>query len=313
MGALREREAEIYDRQIRLWGVEAQQRMSSSKVLFAGFSGACAEASKNLVLAGFNATIQDSKTVSVADLGANFFLRDSSIGGNRSGKSLERLQALNSMASVECVTEPIEKLPDSFFQAFQVVCLCGASLTHQKRIDGICREKGIALYIVECFGQNGYIMMDLGKHSYRPEKGSKVLDLVELVYPTVSEACDVLWSDLQDRWGKVSKIYVMAQLLFSFQEAKGRRPGPSDSQEMCSFGAKELKRNGVEGYLDNDELEQLSVTAGAELSPICAILGGLLGQEVVKAISLKGEPALNVFVLDGNTCQAKVFRSPKAP
>mgnify|MGYP001245378493 CR=1 FL=1 len=37
-------EAEIYDRQIRLWGVESQQRMQNSRVLLAGaFRGIMAE------------------------------------------------------------------------------------------------------------------------------------------------------------------------------------------------------------------------------------------------------------------------------
>ncbi|CAN0447863.1 unnamed protein product [Ectocarpus sp. 12 AP-2014] len=31
--------SEQYDRQIRLWGVEAQQRMSGSRVLFSGING----------------------------------------------------------------------------------------------------------------------------------------------------------------------------------------------------------------------------------------------------------------------------------
>jgi hypothetical protein len=56
--ALGDRESEIYDRQIRLWGVQAQKRMSSSRVLYAGFTGANAEAAKNLVLAGIHATVQ---------------------------------------------------------------------------------------------------------------------------------------------------------------------------------------------------------------------------------------------------------------
>ena len=34
---LNERENEVYDRQIRLWGVEAQKRMTSSAILFCGF------------------------------------------------------------------------------------------------------------------------------------------------------------------------------------------------------------------------------------------------------------------------------------
>ena len=41
-----------YDRQIRLWGLAAQQRMSETRVLVFGFRGLATEISKNLVLAG---------------------------------------------------------------------------------------------------------------------------------------------------------------------------------------------------------------------------------------------------------------------
>jgi len=37
------KEAEVYDRQIRLWGVEAQRRMTSSRVLVAGLGGLMCE------------------------------------------------------------------------------------------------------------------------------------------------------------------------------------------------------------------------------------------------------------------------------
>lgn len=41
--SLTEREAEVYDRQIRLWGLEAQRRMKDSKVLVLGLGAANAE------------------------------------------------------------------------------------------------------------------------------------------------------------------------------------------------------------------------------------------------------------------------------
>ena len=72
--AVTKQESEIYDRQIRLWGIEAQQRLQSSRILLAGrFSGTSAEVGKNLVLAGFSATIMDDGVCSGEDLGANFF------------------------------------------------------------------------------------------------------------------------------------------------------------------------------------------------------------------------------------------------
>lgn len=36
-----------------------------------------------------------------------------------------------------------------------------------------------------------------------------------------------------------------------------------------------------------------------DIVPVCAILAGILGQEVIKAISQKDEPVCNFFCFDG--------------
>ncbi|VDN38944.1 unnamed protein product [Gongylonema pulchrum] len=60
-----EDEKEVYDRQIRLWGLEAQNRLRNSTVLIAGLSGCGGEVAKNLVLAGLKSlTLLDSHNVS---------------------------------------------------------------------------------------------------------------------------------------------------------------------------------------------------------------------------------------------------------
>ena len=52
LSVVTKQESEIYDRQIRLWGIEAQQRLQSSRMLLCGrFSATAAEVAKNLVLA----------------------------------------------------------------------------------------------------------------------------------------------------------------------------------------------------------------------------------------------------------------------
>ena len=47
-GALSANEAQIYDRQIRLWGMEAQKRMKNACILICGFRSLSAEICKNL-------------------------------------------------------------------------------------------------------------------------------------------------------------------------------------------------------------------------------------------------------------------------
>ena len=46
----------------------------------------------------------------------------------------------------------------------------------------------------------------------------------------------------------------------------------------------------------------------AELSPVNAIIGGTMGQEVIKAISKKNEPTNNFLCFDGNVMNGEVVQ-----
>lgn len=66
-GGISEEEAAQYDRQIRLWGLEAQKRLRASRVLLVGMKGLGAEIAKNLILAGVKGlTMLDHEQVSSA-------------------------------------------------------------------------------------------------------------------------------------------------------------------------------------------------------------------------------------------------------
>lgn len=70
-------EASLYDRQIRLWGLEAQNRMRSSTVCVLSLRSIAHEAIKNLVLAGIGRLIvMDDGVVTEEDLGAGFLFRE---------------------------------------------------------------------------------------------------------------------------------------------------------------------------------------------------------------------------------------------
>lgn len=75
-------ESERYDRQIRVWGAEAQSRIQKSNVLICGMRDLNIEVTKNIVLAGMNITIQDSELVTGNDLSNNYFLTANDIGKN---------------------------------------------------------------------------------------------------------------------------------------------------------------------------------------------------------------------------------------
>ena len=85
-----EDEAALYDRQLRLWGVEAQNRMRNSHVLLCGsFRGISTEVSKNIVLAGVGRVgLCDQGKVEWKDLGSGYWEREEDIGKYVSSLSL---------------------------------------------------------------------------------------------------------------------------------------------------------------------------------------------------------------------------------
>ncbi|VDL91650.1 unnamed protein product [Schistocephalus solidus] len=81
MSGITEEEAELYDRQIRLWGLEAQSRLKNAKILLIGVSPVASEIIKNLVLAGINTlTMADDKLVSMEDIESCFLFKPSHLG-----------------------------------------------------------------------------------------------------------------------------------------------------------------------------------------------------------------------------------------
>ena len=123
---LTDKEVELYDRQIRLWGVEAQQRMRSSRVLVVGLGALGAEVVKNLVLAGMNVTIHDAKAVDDADLGIQFFLSLADVGSSRAAASLPRIREMNVHVTVDELTKAPADLSDGELAAFRLVVHCGS-------------------------------------------------------------------------------------------------------------------------------------------------------------------------------------------
>lgn len=74
-------ETALYDRQIRIWGVEGQKQIQSSRFLVAGLRGLSAEICKNVALAGVGEIVLlDDELVSQHDLAANFMVRPTDVG-----------------------------------------------------------------------------------------------------------------------------------------------------------------------------------------------------------------------------------------
>jgi hypothetical protein len=75
-------EMALYDRQIRLWGAQAQERIRSANILLISLRALGTEVAKSLTLAGVcSLTIVDDEPVKEDDVGVGqFFLRAEDVG-----------------------------------------------------------------------------------------------------------------------------------------------------------------------------------------------------------------------------------------
>ncbi|KAG0319390.1 SUMO-activating enzyme subunit 1 [Dissophora globulifera] len=310
-------EAALYDRQIRLWGLEAQHRMRNASILIAGMRALSNEVCKNIILAGVGSiTILEHGTVTEEDLGAQFLLRQEDLGRNRGEAAAEKARHLNPRVKVVVDQEDIAQKPDAFFAQFNVVCLTGCSPDQMIRIDHACRETKTGLYIAGVHGFFGFIFCDLTHHDYREEAQEPATERGKEPETTItqrSQSYDSLASTLEATWAypkpralrrKVSPLFFAIQVLWQFQQEHGGRLPQSghadDLAAMLRLRDARLKEAQVDGSFVDDELIQTLVgSASAEISPVCAIVGGFLAQDILKTLSGKDAPLLNYFMYNG--------------
>ncbi|RLN51330.1 hypothetical protein BBJ29_005316 [Phytophthora kernoviae] len=302
-------EAAVYDRQMRLWGVEAQKRLQNSRVLVSGFSALGSELVKNLVLAGMGVTLHDDQLTNSANGSTQFFLSVEDVGKNRAEACLAQVQELNPLVQVSCETKPLSALPDAFFKKFTVVCLVGADQSSELRLDQLCRSFGTAFFAARSFGFDGIMFADLGAHTFRRNPiGADMApsDPITMIFPTLEEAQKVQWSSLQSarkRAPQLPQVFVKNQLLQGYKTEKNVTSIESEHVvDFIQFARAQFEAQGLdENYLSPDELQTLVRVVDTDLVPICAIVAGIMGQEVIKAISQKDEPICNYFCFDGVT------------
>ncbi|XP_061637628.1 SUMO-activating enzyme subunit 1 [Phyllopteryx taeniolatus] len=323
-----EEEAAQYDRQIRLWGLDAQKRLRGSRVLLAGLGGLGAEVGKNLILAGVKGlTLLDHEKVTEESCRAQFLVPVSERGRNRAEASLERAQNLNPMVEVLADTDKIEDKPDTFFLQFNAVCLTGCSRDVMVRVDQLCSQHDILVFCGDVHGYYGYMFCNLGpEHNYVEEKPKVVkkssgdsndgpdakkvkVDPNETTmvkktsrFCRLKEALEVDWSSDKAKAAlkRTPVDYFMLHVLLKFRTDKGRDPDPQcfaeDSQLLSQIRQDVLETLAVSGDLLNDDFISFCFS---EMSPVCAVVGGVLGQEIVKALSQRDAPHRNFFFFDG--------------
>ncbi|XP_063793713.1 SUMO-activating enzyme subunit 1 isoform X2 [Pseudophryne corroboree] len=321
-----EEEAAQYDRQIRLWGLEAQRRLRTSRVLLVGLRGLGAEVAKNLILAGVKGlTLLDHRQVSEEDSRAQFLIPTGSLGRNRAEASLERAQNLNPMVDVKVDTENIEEKPEDFFNQFDAVCLTCCPRDLLVKVDQICHKHNIKFFMGDVFGYHGSMFADLGEHEFveekikvtkasrevedGPENKKSKLDSAEstmikkkIEFCQLKDVLEIDWNGEKAKAAlkKTPADFFLLQVIMKFRTDKGRDPQPNTFQEDCDL-LLQIRNDLLDSLGVNPDMlaEDFASYCFSEMAPVCAVVGGVLGQEIVKALSQRDTPHNNFFFFDG--------------
>lgn len=321
-----EDEAALYDRQIRLWGLDAQKRLRAARLLVVGLKGLGAEVCKNVVLAGVKSlTLLDHANVTEEDGCSQFLLTGDDVGKNRAVCSLPKVQQLNPMVEVTADTESVEEKSDEYFLKFDVVCLTCSSIKTSIRVNEICRKNEIKFFSGDVNGFFGYMFEDLSEHEYaeevqqviskeeningpssskkiRMENNESKIIKKKLSYVSLEKALHVDWCTPGNitKKKRLSDSYFIMKALHEFMRQSGRclnlSTKENDVQELSQIAERLFKDADINS--ENLRKDFFQCCFG-ELSPVCAIVGGVLAQEIVKAVSRKDQPHKNFFFYNG--------------
>lgn len=133
---------------------------------------------------------------------------------------------------------------------------------------------------------------------------TQVKEAKQLNFRPLSEKIEKPGEFLLSDFAKVERsslLHMAFQSLSSFQTEHGRLPAPADTGDAAAIveaTTKLAEKMQLADQIDEEVLKQLSFGAQGELNPMAAMFGGIIGQEVVKAVSGKFHPLFQWFYFD---------------
>ena len=290
-----------------------QARISKAKVLYIHLTGVSQEIVKNLVLAGVHATLCDNRPYpdSVQTTPSFFLLQ-------RSDKKIKYVSVAHAMKAAveelnpllgdcEVVDKSVHDLDADFFSNYDMVIASRLGKAEAARVANATTKGGGKFYLVDCFGWDGACVLDLGQnHMYRAEVGKSLSDLKKIESHVPIEK---IWNiPLRDLTNCVDKkhpplVWLQYRSLLEFEAHTGEWPQAAKADKFAetikAWIATDFPEYEDLECFQTESLKGWASVATAEISPVCAVLGGILGNEVIKAISSKGEPANNCLLFEG--------------
>lgn len=337
---LGEDEIALYDRQIRLWGLEAQTNIRSARVLLINVGAIGTEITKNIVLSGVGhfAILDNSHLVTEEDLGSQFFLTFTDVGKLRIDAIREKIVDLNPRVEFSIETDDFEDLISKGNNKYDIVI--GTELTKDQiiRLNQWSRANNIPLYIAGSNGLFGYIFVDLIQFDARDKKLQSVKQselgrissnkqIISLEITTDPEDSKKIYEILvtRNKYVPFEKLLSNATLEGKLTKRQLKRVSPIlpltlthlKDTNMASSSISTFKEELVNTckqlqidptlVLKPKYVEQFVKQNGVEFSPVAAVLGGAVSQDVINILGKKQQPLNNFIIFDGITLDMPIF------
>ncbi|KAL2002603.1 hypothetical protein VTN02DRAFT_6413 [Thermoascus thermophilus] len=336
-------EIALYDRQIRLWGVKAQEKLRSASILLITIRALANEVAKNLVLAGIGSlTILDHEVVTEEDLGAQFFITEEHVGRNRAQAAGPQIHNMNPRVQLHIDTDNVRSKPPEFFARFDVIIATELDFPTFTTINASCRLSNRPFYAAGLHGFYGYVFADLIMHDFVIEReksnipsppqetptrsilsvttkreNEKIIEMVtkrEVYSPLILANTSPLPEDftrVPRKRKAVTPLLTCLRALWEFQKLNGgkfptfSRPDLEQFTKLANDRHRELKLDIA--TLTSEFLRSFLQNLGSELSPVAAFLGGSLAQDVINVLSAREHPLQNLLLFDGERNVAPIY------
>ncbi|KAL0650747.1 hypothetical protein Bca4012_093438 [Brassica carinata] len=261
-------------------------------ILASGIKGTVAEYCKNTVLARVGSvTLMDDRLVTEEALNANFLIPPDENAYR--GKTLTEI----------CCDSLRDFNPMVLVSKFDVVVIGYGCRATKMSVNEQCRKlsKRVAFYTIDCRDSCGEIFFDLQDYKYTKKQLKETVEC-EQHFPSFQEAISVPWKLIPRR---TAKLYFAMRVIEVFEENEGRKHGECSLLDLLLKSWKPKRNSSVsESHIPDTLLERL-ISGTIEFPPACAIVGGILAQEVIKAVSGKGDPVKNFFYYDAQDGKGK--------
>ncbi|WPH00734.1 Hypothetical protein R9X50_00356400 [Acrodontium crateriforme] len=340
-------EIALYDRQIRLWGAQAQERIRRANILLISLRALGTEIAKNLTLAGVSSlTIIDDDLVTEEDLGAQFFLRQEDVGKPRAQAAIPRIQELNPRVVVKSDGSLHDLLAknQTYYAPFDCVIACDHDFMTLSMINTAARFAARPFYAASIHGFYGYIFADLVGHEFvverersniattigtetltrsvlsvtnkKEDKSKKPIEIVrkqEIYCPLILANSSPLPMEILSNRRKLKAVPALLpclRALFDFQRTHGRLPGHT-AQDLVEFTTmattKSRELQLPTETLRSEFLRSFITNIGSEIMPTAAFVGGRLSEDIINVLGKREQPIQNFALFDGDGLEGRIY------